>query len=521
MKNNRERKQNVCVVIVAAFLLAASAIGLANAFMPDLDETYDTSRWEVVVEGTGGVIFPDEWSPDYLFGDTVAPAYPNARIMTENTTSGLQVVFAQANPVGVGDTSIGIVLATSPDLGITWAYETIVEGAAGFMYGLPTMDIDSNDFLHIAYIAFDRVNNISHIEYVNNTGGDWTNIISLEQADWNQTYPALQVNSSDVAYVVWQSIDTTHGVSTLFGWSNNRLANDIIYVLGDDWPVSPEPFDGFHFKYPSIAIAQNDSLLVSYHGVDHTTEVHRVGVSLFTPLIGYVGSYKAVAHTQQARNANIALNETDCVVLTYKWYDTVANTSGVMLSIQNETADLSAWNNTVLSTYDYHGVWIYPSVSALNTEEYIVTSMVVDTRTATQRGMFYANLTEDGETAVGYIAPPHDYVLYVFAHQKWSSHNRNGQNFGDCTLWIIELDFAEDYVATTIVAMGWGLGIGGGSYTSPPDPTPPTITPGVFADAVSILAGLLPVIVIFGILLLLFSAVFGGEMLGKTKNRKE
>jgi hypothetical protein len=135
--------------------------------------------------------------------------------------------------------------------------------------------------------------------------------------------------------------------------------------------------------------------------------------------------------------------------------------------------------------------------------------MVVDTRNLAQLGMFYGNLTDDGETNIGYITPPHDYVLFTFSHQKWNSHNRNGQNYGDCTLWIIELDSGESYVSTTIVAMGWGLGIGGGSYTFPADPTPPPAS--IFGGTTQTLVGVIPVVVVLGIIVMFVGIFLGGE----------
>ena len=505
-KNGKSGTKTIGLVVVA-FLMFSAIATLVVAF-PDFYDVYDPDEWSEVTTGTGDLTFPSEAGWDWMGGTTVAPAFPNARVMVENSTGSLFVVYARAMAVG-NDTRTGIELATSNDLGATWTETAVINGSAVFSYGLPSIDIDSSDNLHVAWICYDHLHYDSWINYANDSGGDWLDIIINKQVGWNLTYPVIQVNSSDVAVVVWQGINQSYHSTALFGWHTHRAENDTVYMLGVESPTE----EGIHdsYKYPSVAIAANDTVWVSFHQVNVTHTTHRVGVAHYDVDLSHIAHNKTFA-SNQSRNACIALNETGSVVVAYKSYN--ATDSSIVLSIQNSSTDYSLWTHITMDEYTEEGTWIYPSVAVDSSDEIVVTSMVAS---EIDFGWFWGNATIAGLDDSDFIEPPHDYILYSFTHLKWNSHNRNGQDFADQTLWILELVYGDDstYLSTSIVLMGQSID---GSYTHPSDPTPlPTTMAERMTSITEMLTSFFPVVIVIGIIVIflgIFMVPKGGKQNG-------
>ena len=505
MRNGTEQNGKRTMVLVVATIFMFSAIAALAMAFPEFDDVYDPSEWSLVTDGSGDLTFPEEGGWDWMTGDTVAPAFPNARIMVENSTGSLFVVYARAIDVG-GDTRTGIELATSDDLGTTWTETSIIDGSAVFSYGLPSIDIDSSDNLHVAWICYDHLHYDSWINYANDSGGDWLDITINKQLGWNLTYPAVQVNSTDVAYVVWQGINQSFHNTAIFGWHTYRAENDTVYMLGVESPTE----EGIHdsYKYPSVAIAANDTVWVSYHQVNASHASHRVGVAHYGAGLSYTAKTVECSFNQ-SRNACIALNESGSVVIAYKEYNTTD--SSIRLSIQNDSTDYSLWTHIIMDEYTDEGTWIYPSVAVNSIDEIVVTSSVTSD---SDYGWFWGNATFDGGLLdSGFIEPPHEYILYSFTHLKWNSHNRNGQSHGDNTLWILEVEFGDDdaYLGTDIVLMGNQIT---GTYTHPSDPTPPPAAATDLSSVATLLAAFIPVVIIIGIVFMLLG-MFVGDAFGK------
>lgn len=155
--------------------------------------------------------------------DPYALGYSDSRKIVRDSYGKLYVAYRKKYKQ-LRLTTYHIFVAKSADGGSTWAVANAnrpIESVGDFQQRVPSIAIDSNDVLHVAWYGNDAANsgaNQRQIKYVRssdggNTWSPWQNIAPVDGyagEDLWQEHPTIAVDGADKLYVVWQGKDPAH-----------------------------------------------------------------------------------------------------------------------------------------------------------------------------------------------------------------------------------------------------------------------------------------------------------------------
>jgi len=140
-----------------------------------------------------------------------------------------------------------IYCAYSNDGGLTWNEEQVSVLAVSFNIE-PSIAIDSNDNIHIVWVAWTPANAFHNVHYRERTAiGVWNAVELVTDVANNQNFPAIAVDSNDTIHVTWSGR----------GWGMVPLSDNIQYCqkLAGVWQAVEQVTDiGGVDYYPTIAI---------------------------------------------------------------------------------------------------------------------------------------------------------------------------------------------------------------------------------------------------------------------------
>lgn len=228
LPSKHRRLHIVCVVLLATMLLllimALVAIPRAYAHVC----TYEVDGLGVVTETRARTLVED--TSGYLYAAYMIPAEGSYTILVGNST----------------------------DDGETWQSETVATSSNPL--GFPTLAIDSDDNLHLAYMASDGGIRMD-IVYRERLGADWQVPVTLTDAgpDGACIHPDIAVADNDSIYVVWGfnevlSLDAYQIQYVEYTDSWQDVGNVTIYD------------DDYMQNYPTIATDSSNYVHVSWQG---------------------------------------------------------------------------------------------------------------------------------------------------------------------------------------------------------------------------------------------------------------
>ena len=177
-----------------------------------------------------------------------------------NSDDQLHVVFRDGHEGASSDEQVSYVKST--DNGATWSAKVVLtnEGDSGDDAWQPRIIVNKSDAIWVFFRAEDYANDKDQIGYVisTNNGGSWTGWTDnfLTNANTEQRYPTMVVDSNDVIHLVWTNYNSYSDDNQLYYTKND----------GDGWSgfVAITEDGDSNQNYPTLSITSDDHLHVCW-----------------------------------------------------------------------------------------------------------------------------------------------------------------------------------------------------------------------------------------------------------------
>ncbi|MFX0161878.1 MAG: hypothetical protein ACFE68_00895 [Candidatus Hodarchaeota archaeon] len=120
--------------------------------------------------------------------------------------------------------------------------------------GNPSLALDSQGNVHIVWEGNYTAGNERDIYYINNVGGTFGSIITLLDDDYDEQYPQIAIDSNNKVHLVWQydhgTTDTRYATNATAAFDSFMIMNVTDNDVADD--------------YPTIAIDSNDVIHIAW-----------------------------------------------------------------------------------------------------------------------------------------------------------------------------------------------------------------------------------------------------------------
>lgn len=436
-------------VFMAAMLLSITLYPVMDAAYSGLD--YSSNGW-ATVSGGGGEI-------------TLLPTLPNARMSCELSNGTLYAVYADYNCYD----NYSIFLSYSENNGLTWHRDALVYNSSGNTCILPTIAADSNDILHIAFCKMNNSNNQFDIFYTNNSGGSFTETNTTEFNGWlqrqfNDTIPAIAVDSANEVHITWQGMNMSENTGYAIFYTNSTDLSSVITIGGNsdqdcaEWTYTPEAY-----YYPSIAVNSTDWVYISYFTKNLSQgDYYHIGILNYNGSDdGKTSNNTILDYKNQSRNACICINSTNEIIMAFKQYNGTAHVSNASIChfTGGNLTKSFAVNTTPLKNYANDSYWIYPtvSISAKSTAEILVSA--IPTLWAVSSYMewwVYDDLTGTitANDTYNLLVGGNEPGLAIITNQKWAYYNNPHDDRGDMFIYWLNADYGMRYSFDTPESVG-------------------------------------------------------------------
>jgi len=340
------RKHLISAVALVLIIMVIGTI-VSGAYPTDISTNLDRSEWK-------------RFAPDR--GNT---SLPNGRNCIQHYNGTLKVVSAGTiDDGGLWD----IWISTSTDDGYHFSYEKVYENDT-YDCNYPSMAVDSEEYLHIAFVIENATSGLEEVYYMNNTSGSWNKTIISAQ-NWSGLYPSVAVDSNDICHIVWEETNQSYS-NTRIRYTNSTDLSALVTIGGEDTPTDIDIHDSY--LYPTIAVNKTSIPFVGYNYFNVTTSYYMVGGGYFEA--GAWTTHDDLGYNQ-SRNPCIAMDSDDNVYMAFNCYNTTEGANGtanITLAAYDEA--LTFQDGAELKNYTNASYSLYPSIAMSATGE-ILTGVI-------------------------------------------------------------------------------------------------------------------------------------------------
>ncbi|NOR85462.1 hypothetical protein GQ473_05045 [archaeon] len=220
----------------------------------------------------------------------------------------------------------------STDDGVTWNTPLMVNDGGITDQWQPSIAIDSNDVIHIVWVAWGTSYNI---QYRNRTNGVWGIQEGVTNSASMQFEPSIAIDSNDVIHVTWDG--KGWGVNT--GIYNLQYRNCTVSGWGTIEAITDSASSQI---YPAIGIDNNDDIHITWYGEGWGVNTGIQNIQYINRTISGWGVQEGITDiASEQYSSSIAIDNNDNIHLTWHGKGWGTNTGNNNIQYRNYT--VSGW----------------------------------------------------------------------------------------------------------------------------------------------------------------------------------